>query len=305
MSEAPSGHSGHPAAGPVLLAGVLAISSAAIFIRLSEASALVTAFYRLMLSSGLMWAVLAVRPRLRSGQVPWRLAVPAGLALSAHFWLWMWSLEMTSVLVSTLFVTTTSVWVALAAPLIPLEPRLTKRGWMGLSTALCGACLLAVADAENATTGSRPICGALLATGGAVAMAAYLTLSRFARRTIGFLPYSAVTTAVAAAALAIPVVLSRPELIDFPAATWVAIAAMALLPQLIGHNSLVWAVRFLGATTVSLVVLLEPVASGGLAFLIFDERPTLWHGAAAIVLLAGLLLVLRSRKKQDERAPRT
>ena len=302
MSEAPSGSTGHPAAAPILFIGVLAISSAAIFIRLSEASALVTAFYRLLASSTLMWMGVSARRTLRQSRVPWRFALPAGAALAAHFWLWMRSLEMTSVLVSTLFVTTTSLWIALFAPFIPKEPRLTKRGWMGLSTALVGACLLAIADAGTATGGGRPLLGALLATGGAVAMAIYLTLSRFARATIPFLPYSAATTGAAALVLGVPVALVRPELTGFPTLTWVAIGAMALLPQVVGHNSLVWAVRFLGATTVALVVLLEPLASGGLAFLVFDERPTLLHAAASAVLLAGLTLVLRSRNEPNERA---
>ena len=128
-------------------------------------------------------------------------------------------------------------------------------------------------------------------------MAGYLTLSRFARRSTPFLPFSAATTAVATVTLLIPVLWTQPALLGYPTKTWLAIAAMALLPQLIGHNSLVWAVRFLGATTVALVALLEPLASGALAFLIFDERPTLLHGTAAAVLLTGLTLVLRSRSR--------
>ncbi len=296
---------GRRVATPVLLIGVLAISSAAIFIRLSAATASVTALYRLLLSSALMWCALALRPgvRARAG-VPWRYAVPAGAALAAHFWLWMRSLEMTSVLVSTLFVTTTPLWLGLVAPLIPREPRLTRVGWMGLTTALAGACLLALADNDLTHAGTRPLLGALFATAGAWAMATYLALSRFARRTIDFLRYGAVTTAIAAATLILPVVISGSELLHFPATTWAAIAAMAILPQLIGHNSLVWAVRFVGATSVALVLLLEPVTAGALALLIFDERPTLLHGAAALVLLFGLTVVLRSRTEPDERPHR-
>lgn len=282
------------AAAAVLTIGVLAISSAAIFIRISAASALVTAFYRLLLSTSLMWAAVGLRPRLHSA-IPWRVTVPAGIALAAHFALWMASLDVTSVLVSTLFVTTTPLWLALAARFLPDEPTLTRRGWAGLCLALGGAALLAIADGRGAAIGDRTLVGAALATGGAWAMAAFLALSGRARRTTPFLPFSAAATTVAAVTLALPIVLTKPELTGFPGSTWLAIAALALFPQIIGHNSFVWGVRFVGATTVALAALMEPVASGMLAFLFFDERPTLLHAAAAVILLAGLTLVLRSR----------
>ncbi len=278
--------------------GVLAISSAAIFIRLSSASALATAFYRLVLSSLLMSAVVALRPATIPFQIPWRYALPAGVALGAHFWLWMLSLEYTSVLVSTLFVTTTPIWLGIAAPFIPGETRLTKRGWMGLSTALAGACMLALSDAGAQTVGSRPMLGAFLATAGAWTIAVYLTLSRRARQTTPLLPYSAATTAVGSMALLVPMLATDAAFTGYPSLTWLWILALAVVPQMIGHNSLIWAVRYVGATTVALVVLLEPLGSGGLAFLLFDERPTLLHGASAVVLLAGLALVLRSQPEQ-------
>jgi drug/metabolite transporter (DMT)-like permease len=91
---------------------------------------------------------------------------------------------------------------------------------------------------------------------------------------------------------------TNAEFSGFPPETWLWFAALAFIPQLIGHNSLVWAVRYVGATTVALIVLLEPLGSGALAFLLFDERPTLLHGASSAVLIAGLAIVLRSRPER-------
>lgn len=282
----------------ITLAGVMAIASAAIFIRLSEAPALATAFYRLLFSSMLMTALLTLRRPKGPLHMPWRYTIPAGLALGAHFWLWMRSLEFTSVLVSTLFVTTTPLWLALAAPLLKDEATLSRSGWMGLCTALAGACLLALTDATTPSAGTNPLLGAFLATAGAWAIAAYLALTRRARRSVTLLPYSAATTGIGAGALFLPMLVTQTSFTQFPAQTWLWIVALAVVPQLVGHNALVWAVRFVGATTVAMVVLLEPLGSGLLAFLLFDEHPTLLHGAAALVLLAGLAVVLRSRPSQ-------
>lgn len=284
-----------PRAIAVSLIGVMAIASAAIFIRLSEASALATAFHRLLLSSLLMSCWLSIRPRKSALHIPWGYALPAGLALAAHFWLWMRSLDFTTVLASTLFVTTTPIWLGLVAPLIPSEPKLSRAGWMGLSTAVLGACMLAAADRGAATPAARPLLGALLATAGAWAMAVYLSLSRRARQTTELIPYSAATCGIGAAALLLPMIFTQTDFVGYPAQTWLWIAALAVIPQIVGHNSLVWAVRYVGATTVALIVLLEPLGSGALAFLLFDERPTLLHAASATVLIAGLSIVLRSR----------
>ena len=43
--------------------------------------------------------------------------------------------------------------------------------------------------------------------------------------------------------------------------------ALGLVPQLIGHSTLNWALRHLSATFVAIVTLAEPIGSGILAFL--------------------------------------
>ena len=84
-------------AAVVLIAALLAISSAALWVRLADAPAVVTAFWRVALSTLILWAVQLRRmPRLsRAG---WQAAVLGGLMLALHFWSWMLSLETTSVL---------------------------------------------------------------------------------------------------------------------------------------------------------------------------------------------------------------
>ncbi len=89
-------------AGIALLGGVIAISTASIFIRFAqqEASSLVIAAFRLTLATLILlpWLLTRERDALRSmsrAQVGWN--VVSGILLAIHFASWITSLEYTSV----------------------------------------------------------------------------------------------------------------------------------------------------------------------------------------------------------------
>ena len=80
------------------------------------------------------------------------------------------------------------------------------------------------------------------------------------------------------------------------AAAYGWIVLMALLPQLVGHTSFNWALRWLAPVWITLVVLFEPVISSGLGYLIFGEKPGgLVLLGAAILLLGVAIAALGSR----------
>jgi drug/metabolite transporter (DMT)-like permease len=65
---------------------------------------------------------------------------------------------------------------------------------------------------------------------------------------------------------------------------------MALIPQLIGHSSYNWALRWLSTSLVAVSLLGEPIGSTLLAYLVFDEGLT-WAkiiGGACILWAIGL-----------------
>ena len=76
--------------------------------------------------------------------------------------------------------------------------------------------------------------------------------------------------------------------LGYPNAVYFYVFLMAVLPQLVGHTSFNWAVRWISPTIVTLALLLEPVASTGLGFLFFGEVPGLLVILGAVVLLVGV-----------------
>jgi len=121
----------------LLLIGILAVSTAAIFIRLIllEASALVIAAYRLALSaliSGVLLLISHKGERTPLNRKDIGLLVLSGVFLAAHFAAWITSLEFISVSSSVILVTTTPLWVALLSPIVLKEKVGSRFYWAWL-----------------------------------------------------------------------------------------------------------------------------------------------------------------------------
>ena len=63
---------------------------------------------------------------------------------------------------------------------------------------------------------------------------------------------------------------------------------LAILPQLVGHSSYNYALRFLSPTYVAIVSLAEPIGASILAFVLLREVPPPLTILGAIVILIGI-----------------
>jgi drug/metabolite transporter (DMT)-like permease len=84
----------------------------------------------------------------------------------------------------------------------------------------------------------------------------------------------------------------------YPATTYGYMLLMALLPQLVGHTSFNWAVRWVSPTLVTLVILLEPVVSSMLGYWLFGEIPGVTVLIGALLLLVGVAVATMHQRKQ-------
>ncbi len=283
----------------VLAAGVLAVSSSAILVRLAkQAPPLSIAFWRVTLASVLLlplWFSVSRRREvaLLSVDQRWRLLL-SGVCLGVHFGAWISSLSYTSVAASVLLVTTNPIWVGLMSPFVVGE-RLSGRAWLGVGLALLGAGIVAL-DSEIAGA-PNPLLGNGLALLGAVAASGYLLLGRRVRAQLDVWSYASATLAGAWCVLLIMAMVWGVPLWGFGWEVWGLFGAMALLPQMVGHNAMSWSLRYVRADVIAVVLLLEPIGAALLAWLILSEAPSrgIWWGGA--LLLASVAWVsLQARK---------
>ena len=130
--------------------GILAVSTASIFIRYAQvyAPSLVIAAYRLAIATVILAPVALFRHRseLRLRK-RWEivLALLSGLCLALHFAAWITSLEYTTVTSSVVLVATTPLWVALLSPITLKEP-LTRLIWIGMVLVILGSIVVGLSD---------------------------------------------------------------------------------------------------------------------------------------------------------------
>jgi drug/metabolite transporter (DMT)-like permease len=281
-----------------LTVGVLAVSTAAILVRVAAAPALALACWR----TGIAAVVLAPFA-LRTGVVPARrqryLLGLSGLLLGAHFALWFASLALTTVASSSVLVSLSPIVVGAGSALVLREPP-SRTTWLGLVLSVLGAVVFVVDDLGGAAGGPRALLGDVLALAAALAVAGYLLLGRHARRTLPVSVYGLWTYGCAALALLAVSVTTGTNLgiggTGYPPATWLAIAGLVVGPQLLGHTVFNLVMGKVSATVVAVVIIAEPVGATLLAMLLLGEAPSGAFYVGTPLVLVGVLLAVRAQR---------
>ena len=283
----------------VLLAGVLAMAWASILIRWANAPPLVVGAGRLSAATLLLapfaWPG-AAREWRRLGRDQWLRVLVAGVALGLHFAAWIASLDLTSVANSVVLVSTTPLFVALASPLL-LGERVPRMMALSVGLAVAGSVIIGTADAHAAT---GALAGDLLALGGAVMAAVYVLAGRVLRQRMSLLAYIWPTYGLAALVLLLGCAVAGQSPVGYPPRVYGLLVLLAVGPQILGHSSVNWALRYLSPTFVTVTILGEPLGATILALLLLGERPPWTLVAGGIILLLGIGLAVRSERQRPE-----
>jgi len=290
----------------VLLAGVLTASTAAIMITGAQqlgASSLTIAAGRLCFASliltPLAWS-RAGNQLLRVGRRDLLLALAAGVVLAVHFAAWISSLAYTSVASSTALVATNPIWVALASWLVFGE-RLGRGVWSGVALTVLGSLVIALSD-RGAGSGSDPLLGDALALIGALCVSGYFLVGRSLRARLSTLSYIWLVYTSAAIVLLIWMIVQGGSLWGLDPRIYVLLLGLAVGPQLIGHTSFNWAIKYLSATFVTVAILGEPIASALLAIVLLNQPVQPLQLAGGVLLLAGIAVASLAEARAPRRA---
>jgi drug/metabolite transporter (DMT)-like permease len=139
---------------------------------------------------------------------------------------------------------------------------------------------------------TRAIQGDILAVIGALGAAGYLLIGRKIRADLELIPYIFLVYAAASIWLLIAVLITNTSLTSFSATTLLWILMLALIPQLFAHSTINWALRYVPAALVSIVLLGEPVASTIWAHFLLQETPTMPRIIGAALVLVGIAIAV-------------
>ena len=271
---------------------VLALAFSAIFItKLEQAKvpALVIAFYRMAIATTVLlppamvfrWREIASLARNDFG-----LLALGGLCLAVHFGAWITSLKYVPIATSVVLVNSHPLFVVVASYFF-LGERPTRRSLIGTAIGLAGMVVMSY----DALGHLQPaVKGVGLALVGALAVVGYFIVGRKARARISLLGYVTPLYAMCCLFLLIWVVAAGDPLLPYSASTWGYLAALAIVPTVIGHTVFNWAIKHVRPTVVSLAFLGEPVLASVLALIFFAQRPPLETFIGGALVLFGIYL---------------
>lgn len=279
------------------------LSVAIVFIALSgplivatAAPPLAIAFWRCLIAGGATGLFVLVRERAAFRAMTRRevkLTAAAGILLGLHFAAWIPSLTLTSIASSTAAVATQPIWAAIIAR--ALGVRIPRAAWIGIAIAFTGVIFLGGVDFSIEP---RALIGDALALISAVFAAGYVTVAERVRQTV---PTATMTSVLyfASALTIVPIALiAGQSFTGFSAQAWLMILAITVGAQLLGHTLMNKVLATTSATVVSLAILLEMPGATIIAAILFGQIPPLAAYPAIALILAGLVIVIRSSSRR-------
>lgn len=216
----------------------------------------------------------------------------AGLCLGIHFTLWIASLSYTTVASASVLVTIHPIILIIVEGVF-MKRHFHKLTWTGVFVAFAGSALLGMADEHAIDSFAHPLFGDFLAISAACVFVVYFLIGQNLRQHSTWIDYVFRVYTFAALACLGFVLIFRISMDVGTVAILVGLG-LAIGPQIIGHGSINYAVKYVSPTILATMILAEPLLATVLAYWIFGEIPSLLSLVAMTVIMTGVLFTWRA-----------
>lgn len=268
----------------IMILGTVSIAMSAIFVRMSSAPSIVLVFYRMLFAVLILIPMLVIKfreeiKRLKMRDILW--CACGGLFLGLHFTVFFESLKYTSIAASVVLVNMEAFIVSITLVLWCGE-KIPRKGILGIAAVFLGTVLIAVSDMGN---GSNVVFGDALALLGAFFASAYTLIGRSCRTHISTSVYTCFVYGFACLTVCIGMLVSGTSFTGYAVMDYGAAFGMTIFCTFFGHSVYSWGLKYLSASYISTVKLMESFFSALFGFFIFGEVP------AALVILGGVIAI--------------
>jgi drug/metabolite transporter (DMT)-like permease len=287
---------GRAQAALAALIGASFIGLSPIAIRISEVGAQPTNLWRFVFALPIL-GVLALlsRPRPSLAQIGWLLL--AGLLFGIEVSLWGEAVTHTTVTNATLLANLTPIFAALFGWLL-LRERLSRPVMIGIAIALAGAVILAFARAQGEgahRSSSEGLLGDALGFSAAIGYAGYLLIVRALGNKVGVGAVMFWAT-LSAASVSLPTsILLHQPLMAHSVSGWAMLVALGLVVQVGGQGLIAFGVGRLPIAMSTVLLWMQPLVAAALSWIMFNEELSPLAFGGAVLILAGIYAVQRSR----------
>jgi drug/metabolite transporter (DMT)-like permease len=274
-----------------LVIGVIAVSTSAIFVKLTSAPAPVIAFYRLFFSTVIILPLFLMK---NLGEIKtmskkdWLFSTIAGVFLAFHFILWFESLNYTSVASSVVLVTLQPLFAFIGTYLF-FKEKVSKIAMFSGIIAIIGSVIISWGDFQIS---GLALLGDMLALAACAMVTAYLLFGQGIRKRHSLTLYTFIVYGISSITLLMYCLLLRYPLAPYPMADWYYFLLLALVPTLLGHSLFNWSLKWVSTNTISVMILFEPVGAIILAYYFLGEKVILTQVIGGAVIMLGIILFL-------------
>ena len=249
------------------------------------------AFWRTALAAPVFWLLHARTrgPATGAGRGRSSLLWLTGAAFACDLAAWHKAFEYTSLANATLLANTAFILVA-AAGYFWLRERL---GWtfaLGSAAAFAGAGVLLGVDLR---AGRDPLIGDALGLLTGCFYAAYLLLVKMLRRDFSTARIMAWSSSVAAIGLLGIAYGAGEHIVPRTPEAWLSVTALALVSHVAGQGLIAYAMAHLAASFATVSLLLQPVVTAAVSWVLFAQALSPLQIGGALLLLGGLAVARR------------
>nr|WP_302055892.1 DMT family transporter [Paenibacillus sp. A3M_27_13] len=270
----------------MLLISILSVSISSIMIKSSDTPTSVAGMYRLYMSVLIMlpfvpWKMFR---SLEMNKKDWSTVFIAGLFLGLYFLFWMESLVYTSVASSMVILSLQPLFVMMGSYFMFRE-RANILTILCLIAALVGSIVIAWGDIGISR---EALIGDGLSLVGTILVSAYMLAGQKVSHKINANLYSVIVFFIGGSVMLVYNLLNHYSLIEYDSSDWMYFLLLAVIPTIFGQYIFNLLLKSMGATTVSVGIIGEPVLAIILAYLFLGEIISAFQFIGGIMTLFGM-----------------
>jgi drug/metabolite transporter (DMT)-like permease len=256
-------------------------------------------FFSLILVAGFLawsrqWKEIGRAPRSHI-----TFSIVAGILLALHFWAWNASIQLTTIAASVTLVSLQPVFVV-GISVFFLREYPNRLQLLGILIAVVGAMVITLPSLlDEGAAASNALSGNLLAVSAAMTAAAYYTIGRRVRASLGVWAYVAIVYFTCFVSLVCFALMRGVTLYPLAGREYAIFGGLAIGPMLLGHTGMNWALKFMPAYVVNLLVLGEPIGATIIGALLpgIAQIPSVSTVIGGVIALCGVIVAAHASRK--------
>lgn len=294
----------------ILVIALIALSCSPIFTKLSEIeiSPNATIFNRLWIATVIISFYLNINTSKTSNNTPQEvnissykykqkgLLILASFAATASALCWAWSFTQTSVASSTVLRGLTPLFISTMAWLV-FKQGCDRQFLLGMILAMLGGTIIGWDDLQ---LGREYLIGDGIALVSAALHGVNLLVAGHLRQELNTTTILRWRCGIGALIILPYICLTEEHLFPYSLSGWLIIVALAVICQLLGQGLLVYSLKQFSSSFVAIFMLLKPLVTALLAWVIFAENLSLYNGIALVLVLTGIYLAKSSSSAEKK-----